>query len=184
MDLTIIRHTSVDVVKGTIYGQTDVPVKETFLEEAELVKSKLKESEYDTIFSSPLTRCKLLTEFLFKGREVVFDEHLKELFFGDWEGKNWNDIEQTDVAQNWFKSWQTMPVPGGESNLILQERVIQWYEGVREKYENKKVVAICHGGPIKVLLAHIKGISIEEQFAQAITYGDVIEIIDNKVEIK
>ena len=38
MEIYLIRHTSVDVPAGYAYGQTDVPLKPTFEEEAEEVK--------------------------------------------------------------------------------------------------------------------------------------------------
>ena len=34
MEVILVRHTSVDVPKGTCYGQTDVPVAATFEVEA------------------------------------------------------------------------------------------------------------------------------------------------------
>ena len=37
MKLTLIRHTTPDVPKGTIYGKTDVLLKSTFEAEAEIV---------------------------------------------------------------------------------------------------------------------------------------------------
>ena len=42
MKLTFIRHTSVDVPKGTCYGQTDVPLRDTFLQEAAEVSIRLE----------------------------------------------------------------------------------------------------------------------------------------------
>ena len=38
MELILIRHTSVDVPPGVCYGQTDVPLKSTFEQEAEITR--------------------------------------------------------------------------------------------------------------------------------------------------
>ena len=47
MIITLIRHTSVDVPPGVCYGQTDVPLKDTFVQEAAVTKkgpaSKLRQ---------------------------------------------------------------------------------------------------------------------------------------------
>lgn len=43
MEIYLIRHTSVDVPAGYAYGQTDVPLKPTFEEEAEEVKKGLSD---------------------------------------------------------------------------------------------------------------------------------------------
>lgn len=47
MEVILIRHTSVDVPPGVCYGQTDVPLKPTFEQEAAITQENLK-----TIFLS------------------------------------------------------------------------------------------------------------------------------------
>ena len=41
MEVILIRHTTPDVPTGTCYGQSDVPLKETFEEEAAVAKAAL-----------------------------------------------------------------------------------------------------------------------------------------------
>ena len=41
MKVTLIRHTKVEVPKGTCYGWSDIPVADTFMEEAAITKEKL-----------------------------------------------------------------------------------------------------------------------------------------------
>ena len=43
----MIRHTSVNVAKGTCYGWTDVPVSDTFEQEASITKSNLDGITFD-----------------------------------------------------------------------------------------------------------------------------------------
>ena len=63
MKLYIARHTSVDVPQGTCYGHTDVPLRNTFNEEAEAVKQKLDGLHFDKVYTSPLSRCIRLASF-------------------------------------------------------------------------------------------------------------------------
>lgn len=42
MEVILIRHTSVDVPPGVCYGQTDVPLKPTFEQEAAITQENLK----------------------------------------------------------------------------------------------------------------------------------------------
>lgn len=64
MEIILIRHTSVDVPPGTCYGQTDVPLKPTFEEEALITKEKLKAyGHFDCVYTSPLSRCTRLAKF-------------------------------------------------------------------------------------------------------------------------
>ena len=60
MRLVFIRHTSVAVERGVCYGQSDVPVAETFETEAEAVKMRLDAYRFDRVYSSPLSRLSLI----------------------------------------------------------------------------------------------------------------------------
>ncbi|MDA3879869.1 MAG: histidine phosphatase family protein, partial [Prolixibacteraceae bacterium] len=61
MHLTLIRHTSVNVPPGMIYGQTDVPLCDSFEEEAEKIMEQIN-TTFDVVYSSPLTRCMQLAQ--------------------------------------------------------------------------------------------------------------------------
>ena len=52
MEVVMIRHTSVNVAKGTCYGWTDVPVSDTFEQEASITKSKLDGITFDAVYYS------------------------------------------------------------------------------------------------------------------------------------
>ena len=84
----MVRHTRVGVPKGTCYGWSDVPVADTFEEEAANTKKHLddifKEHAPDIVFSSPLTRaCKLAA---YCGYDTpLLDNRLKEMNMGEWE---------------------------------------------------------------------------------------------------
>ena len=64
MEIILVRHTSVDVPIGTCYGHTDVPVKDTFEQEAAQTKRQLEAyPPFDHVYCSPLTRCVKLATY-------------------------------------------------------------------------------------------------------------------------
>ena len=84
MEVVLIRHTSVDVPKGTCYGWSDVPVAETFEHEAAETKAQLAAyTPFEAVFSSPLTRARKLATFCGYAHPEV-DDRLKEMYMGDW----------------------------------------------------------------------------------------------------
>ncbi len=86
MKITLIRHTSVNVEPGICYGQSDVPLDESFSHTAEFIKHKLQVEKYDAIYCSPLSRCVKLAKYC--GYETpILDKRLLEINFGDWEMK-------------------------------------------------------------------------------------------------
>ncbi len=77
MEVVMIRHTRVGVDKGTCYGWSDVPVAETFEQEAAVTKGNLDTfGEFDAVFSSPLTRALRLAVYC-GYPEAIKDERLK-----------------------------------------------------------------------------------------------------------
>src|SRR5690606_37382738 len=94
MEIYVVRHTKVAVNKGICYGQTDVALADSFQEELAVLKNHLP-NDFDQLFSSPLSRCKTLAEPF--SSEIIFDDRLKEMHFGDWEMKTWNDIPTDEI---------------------------------------------------------------------------------------
>ena len=86
MEIYLIRHTSVDVPAGYAYGQTDVPLKPTFEEEAEEVKKGLSDHTFDKVWTSPLTRCVRLANYC-GFPEAEREDRIKEVNFGECEMK-------------------------------------------------------------------------------------------------
>ena len=68
-DIYLIRHTTPAVAKGVCYGQTDLDITETFLEEAEVIRQVLP-AGIAAVHSSPLQRCARLARHLFPGHSI------------------------------------------------------------------------------------------------------------------
>ena len=102
MNITLIRHTEVSIEKGICYGQSDIELANSFEKEKIVIQNKLKPDVFDITYSSPLKRCKKLAKALFADKEIVYDNRLMELNFGDWEGKHWDDISKTPQAKAFF----------------------------------------------------------------------------------
>lgn len=84
MEIYLIRHTTPDIEKGICYGQSDIPLKDTFPSE---VKNILKSipKHFDKVYSSPLQRCTQLANYIDQNNTI--DNRLMELNFGSWELK-------------------------------------------------------------------------------------------------
>ena len=122
----MIRHTSVGVPKGTCYGWTDVPVADTFEQEAAETKrnleSMLDNNKLDIVFSSPLTRARKLAAFCGYDNPVT-DDRLKEMNMGDWEMMRYDDIESKDPAiLKWYNDYMNLAATNGESYRMLYQR--------------------------------------------------------------
>lgn len=143
MDIILIRHTSVDVPKGTCYGRTDVPVSQTFEQEAEVVKNKISHLTFDKAFSSPLTRARQLAAYCGWPSATV-DERLKEINMGDWEMRLFDEIKDENL-QRWYDDYMHVAATNGESFQMLYARVSEFLNELKTK-QYRRVAIFAHGG--------------------------------------
>ena len=173
MNLTFIRHTSVAVEPGICYGQSDVELSITFEAEAQQVSSKLRLSQFDAVYSSPLSRCRKLASFC-GFREPVIDERLMELNFGDWEMKAWSDIQDPQL-QLWFDNWVEAIPTGGESFASLIVRIKEFLETLNTLPVND-VIIFTHAGVIRAAGILAGTFPAAEAFDYKVGYGDAFKI--------
>ncbi len=172
MEIYLIRHTTPAIEKGICYGQSDLDIADTFTSEVTEIHKKIPLQEISNIYCSPLKRCKLLAETF--DIPIIFDHRLKELNFGDWELKAWNDIHPSELNP-WMKDFVHAQVPNGESYVTLQKRILDFYDSL-DHYAHEKIVIVTHAGPMRALLSHIRRVALKDSFNIKIQYGEVIKI--------
>lgn len=144
MEVILIRHTHVGVPKGTCYGWSDVPVADTFEEEAIVTKANIKQYlPFDKVYSSPLTRARKLADFCGYPEPAV-DKRIKEMHMGDWEMQRFDDIKD-DALQMWYKDYMNISATNGESFPMLYARVKSFLDELRTK-PYQRVAVFAHGG--------------------------------------
>ena len=174
MKVILVRHTSVDVPPGTCYGQTDIPLRPTFEQEAILTSSALHpHAPFDQVYTSPLSRCTRLATFCGYA-DAQRDKRLLEMNFGEWEMKRYDEIKDPQV-QAWYANWKQVSATGGESFIQQYERVAQFLSELKEK-PYSKIAIFAHGGVLTCAKMYAEGISAEEAFASPTPYGGIISL--------
>lgn len=176
MRILFIRHTAVDVEPGTCYGQTDVPLKETFPEEAAIVKKKLQNEPITAAYCSPLSRCVRLVKFCGFEHPII-DPRLKEMNFGEWEMKKYDEIDDPRL-QLWYDDFLNFVPTCGESSMQQRDRLKSFLDDLKKRYADNTDVTIAvftHGGIIIHAMTLLEGLTYPEAFARQPKYGDVVE---------
>lgn len=178
MNIYLVRHTSVDVPRGICYGQTDVPLKESFPQEADSVKKKLEtifnDFTPDKVFTSPLSRCTRLA-FHCGYADAIHDSRILEMNFGEWEMKDFNKIQDPQL-QVWYDDYLNVRVTGGESFNDQFARVVSFFEELKShKHEN--VLIFTHGGVLACAKIYSGLITPADAFATLEGYGTVLKIL-------
>ncbi len=172
MEVVLIRHTKVGIEKGTCYGWSDVPLADTFKEEAAATKTNLEKikMDFDQVYTSPLSRATKLAEYCgFPNAER--DDRLKEMNMGDWEMQKYDEI-QDEALQLWFNDYMHLSATNGESFPIMYARVSEFLDELKKK-QYKKVAIFAHGGVL--ICAGIYGglFPMEDCFSHLTTYGGI-----------
>lgn len=174
MEVILIRHTSVDVPSGTCYGQTDVPLRSTFPEEAKIVREQLANYlPIDEVYTSPLSRCTLLAEYC-GYPNALRDTCLLELNFGTWEMQRYDDIRDPHLAER-YADYLHQPATNGESFEEQLGRVSFFFNELKKKPYHR-VAVFTHGGVIACAQIYAGLISIEDAFNHILPYGGIISI--------
>ncbi|MFN3171989.1 MAG: histidine phosphatase family protein [Hyphomicrobiales bacterium] len=156
--LIFIRHGQTDWNKeGRLQGGQDIPINETGTWQATRNGRRLKgvfedeafKLEDFTFVASPLGRCIRTMGLVRQGLDLdpdagfERDDRLREITFGQWEGKTFDDLQALDpqaVTEREADKWGFVP-PDGESYQMLSQRMKPWLESL-----DRPTVAVSHGG--------------------------------------
>ena len=174
MSLWLVRHAQPLIEKGVCYGQLDVvaDIKATQNCAVELVKTLPKGI---SVITSPLQRCELLAH-IFIGLKtdlmVKNDPKLREMSFGQWEGRAWADIDPAELKA-WTDNFANYRAGGtGESVTQFMARVAEAFD---ELDPQKDTLWVTHAGVIRAATLIAKGIRHIERAdqwpAEAPSYG-------------
>jgi len=145
MRVLIIRHGQTDWNKqGLLQGTKDIPLNELGIEQARSAKESLANEHIDVVFCSPLIRTRQTCDIVLEGRDipVIYDERIRERGFGAAEGMLVKDI---DFAATWLPGQPPM-YEGMETFEMLLERFAGFFDDIYEKYKDKTVLLVTHGG--------------------------------------
>ena len=134
------------------------------------------------IISSPLSRC---TDFSYALAEklninVTIEDKVKEIGFGDWEGKTPEEILLDDPeAINHFYADPRHNRPNGAEPLDeFSNRVWNAYQDIASEFENQHVLIVAHAGVARAITANILGMSLDDVYNRLrIEYAAIIKSV-------
>lgn len=175
--LMLIRH---GITQGNIekryMGQTDMSLCP---EGVAQIQKKVSEGAYpktQMLFISPLKRCRETAKIIYPSMEPIVIDNLKEMDFGDFEGKNYKDLNDNPVYQAYIDSNGELSFPNGENKQQFSERVMNGLEQVMAmavKANAETVACVIHGG---TTMAACAGLGLAEYFDSIVGNGGLLEI--------
>ena len=153
-------------MKRLYYGHTDIPLaKEGVDELAKLAKAgTYPDCEGADLYTTGLIRTEQTFSLIYGDREHGRIEGLREINFGDFEMKSYEELKEIPEYITWIedKSGQRR-TPGGESMKEFAERIAEGFSELRRRHCLKELsmrhggkealsIVVCHGGTIAAIM--------------------------------
>ena len=135
-------------------GRTDEPL----CEEGRRVLAGVVPPVVSRVYASPMKRCIETAGMLFPGVEPVVVDDFRECDFGDFENKNYKELDGNQDYQAFVDSGATLPFPHGESREAFQERCVRAFREVAGREAGKggaDIALVVHGGTIMSILGEL-----------------------------
>lgn len=163
----LIRHGETDWnLNGRFQGSSDVSLNATGQKQAEALIPRLAEMAFDAIYASDLQRVRETVRAALNGRDesIIFDQRLREMDFGRWEGLTWDEIREQYPQEfaMWSQNRDQNP-HGGERISEMAGRVQTFIDDLQEKYQGEKQILIfAHGGTLGIMLCQLFQVDINK----------------------
>ncbi len=169
--LVLLRHGDIAEFHNKYLGITNAHLSAKGKKQAVHSAAALATKKFDTIYCSPLERCQETLKILNRPEKVFFDERIKEIDFGLWEGKTFSEIDEQypDIVSRWAECDPEFRFPEGEKIIDFRARVSGFS---RQLYDlkSKTILIISHGGVIRHLICALLNISFENYLYFKIDY--------------
>ena len=147
MEVKFVRHgqTDLNYPVRRMQGISDCDLNSNGIKQAENIRDKLANEDFDIIISSPLKRARHTAEIINEQKriDIIFDNRIIERNYGNLEGELFNK-EYCNLDYD-FES------VGGESLDKYKTRLQDFIFEIKKKYYDKKVLVVAHNGVISMI---------------------------------
>lgn len=174
MRLLLIRHADpAEEARGRCYGSLDLGLSPRGRERARELARALAGTRLDAVYASPRRRALETAAAL--GPEPIVDQRLRELDFGEFEGRTYEEIAAShpEVYRRWMETPTEVRFPGGECYADLCGRALDAAAELRARHAGETVAAVTHAGVVRAIVADALGMPGAAIFRLGQDYGAV-----------
>lgn len=163
MTLVFIRHGETKANRERRYlGKTEESISGKGAEDLLKYKKQNRYPRVDVLFSSPMKRCLQTAEILYPGLSPVVIPEWKEMDFGIFEYRDYEELKDNIRYQEWLDSNGQLPFPKGEGRddfvLRCEKGFAKMWDilcRAAEEQGSDSITAglVVHGGTIMALLS-------------------------------
>ena len=167
--LILVRHGQSTWNAANLFtGWENVELSEKGILEAKKAAEELSKFNFDSVFTSELTRAQKTAEIIIEGnshtkpKSIIYDMRLNERHYGDLQGMNKDDARKDfgeEQVHIWRRSFE-IPPPNGESLKMTAERTLPCFDELilPELKMNKNVLVSAHGNSLRSIVMRLENI--------------------------
>ncbi len=171
--LYIARHgQTVWNTQNKVCGITDIELTEKGRGQAKALASAVADKNINVIISSPLKRAVETSRIVsdMYNIPIKIDVRLIEQNYGVYEGVDRKDEAFLNNRRNFAYKY-----PNGESMMQVAYRVYGLIDEIRNRYKDKNVLLISHGGVCRIINTYFRDMTNEEFFNYTLQNGELEE---------
>ena len=155
-------------IEKRLQGRGKSPLTEDGIERAKELRDRIKGMNIDVIYSSPIERA-LNTANIIKGDkniEVITDDGLMEMCFGDYEGRRTDEVMKENPSWDIgliMKGNTILSAPNGENLAEVRDRVSKTMDRIIEENRGKTILIVAHGITLKALMYYFKDDEVNDE---------------------
>ena len=158
--LYLIRHCQAEGnFKMLCHGQTDGQVTEMGKLQLQALSGASGGWNLSAIYASPLIRAMETAKAVNENYHLPIqtDEALKELYFGEWEGRSWKNVAETfpESYSVWKNTPEKFEAPGGETMKEAYDRIVSCISSLVRKHPGETIAIAGHSLVFRCYLAHV-----------------------------
>ena len=169
--IVVVRHGATEwSATGQHTSRTDLPLNEDGRRNAEWLRARLAGSDFALVLTSPLRRARETCALAGLGEGAEVDDDLKELDYGDYEGRTTAEIREERPGWDVWRDHS----PGGETPADAGRRADRVIE--RALAAGSDVAIFGHGHMLRILGARWIELDAAEGGRLALSTGAVSEL--------
>lgn len=179
--LFLLRHGHTPIT-GTYVGSTDIELSDLGVEQIRNLATITDFQSVTQVIASPMLRCVQTFEHLKLLQPIEYQEDLREIDFGLWEGLTFQEVlaQYPEECDEWFAKPNSFRFPQGESIVEFTARISNITQ-LLDRYVDQDLLIVAHGGVIRYLICLLLEIPFEKfnQFRLDVAHYTMIEMYED-----
>lgn len=186
----LVRHGETEWnLEERLQGNRNSSLTRNGINQAKKAGKILKNTKFDTVYSSPLTRAVNTAQLILgkKNTKLIIRDGLREIHLGPWEGKTKKETEISHPEEyiNFWYYPDRYHLKGGETYRDLQKRVVEEIQNIFDENRGKTVLIVSHWIAIKTAIAFFMEKPLKDlNEAVNLSNGSLLKLSMNNGKVK